>query len=260
MERDFIIRDAGPRGVPAIDDECRDVAIVRKEFMQLRLDEISMLLGFDVARTDAMACVEDAEVQHHAQSLLAKGINILAHDIHMGRRLHGVVVGCFGIPDAETAMMLGGEAAIAHACCLCCLCPLVTIKMRRGESRDRHIWVRPVLNRIGGHVIVDEHAEAQVNKGLLQLVKRRLLSKPRKGCQQEREKKDSSHRVNGFNRLYRFNGPNRTQNIPLSPLSSSSPNYSTRYPLAFRGYRKSPSGNTRSSRGKAPLSFLQAQT
>ena len=38
-----------------------------------------------------------------------------------------------------------------------------------------HIRVGPVLDGIGGHVVVDEHAEAQIDEGLLKLMKRLLL-------------------------------------------------------------------------------------
>mgnify|MGYP007056173052 CR=1 FL=1 len=52
-ERDVVVADARPGGVPAVDDEGRDVAVVREKFLELGLDELRVL-GLDVSRTDAV--------------------------------------------------------------------------------------------------------------------------------------------------------------------------------------------------------------
>ena len=193
LERDFIVRYARPRSVPTIDDECRNIAIIGEKLFQLSLDELGML-RFDVPRTDAVVGVEDAEIQHHSKSFLAKSINILANHIDMSWRLKGIVVGRLRVPNAETTMMLSRETSIGHACRLGSPCPLMAVEICRSESRHRHIGIGPVLDGIGGHVVMDEHAETQIDKGLLQLAQRLLLSCRQQGCQQEgKEEKYSFH-------------------------------------------------------------------
>lgn len=139
--------------------------------------DVLRVAWFDVAGADAVVCVEDAEVEHDAKTFLAEGVDILANDIDLGWRLHGVVVGCLGIPDAEAAVMLGGKAAIGHVGRLGSLCPLAAIEACGGKSRSGHIGIWPVVGRICGHVVVDEHAETVIYKALLQFAQRLLLGK-----------------------------------------------------------------------------------
>ena len=158
---------ARPGRIPAVDDERRDVAVVREKLLELRLDELRVL-GLDVSGADAVVGVEDAEVEHDGKPFLTESIDILADDIDVGGRLHGVVVGGLRIPDAEAAVVLGGEAAVGHAGSLGGLCPLAAVEARRCEGRDGHVGIGPVLNGIRGHVVVDEHTEAEIDEGLLQ--------------------------------------------------------------------------------------------
>ena len=194
----FFVGDARPGCIPAVDDESGNLAIVGEEFTQLCLDVLCMA-WFYMAGANAVVCVEYAEVEHHAKTFLAESVDILTYDIDFGWRLHGVIVGCLGIPDAEAAVMLGGKAAIGHAGRLGSLCPLAAVEVCRCKSRHGHIGVGPVLRRIRGHIVVNEHAEAQVDKGLLQFAQRLLLGSCNNSRQQTGEKKNVTFHIGKFN-------------------------------------------------------------
>lgn len=129
--------------------------------------DVLCMAWFYMAGANAVVCVEYAEVEHHAKTFLTESVDILTYDIDFGWRLHGVVVGCLGVPDAEAAVMLGGQAAVGHAGRLGSLCPLAAVEACRCKSRHGHIGVGPVLRRIRGHIVVDEHTETVIHKGLL---------------------------------------------------------------------------------------------
>ena len=131
-----------------------------------------MFLSVDTPRTYAMMRVQNTVVKHHLQALGAESIHILAYHILMDGRVHTVVIGRLGVPDAEAAMVLGGQTAVRHIGSLCYLCPLTAIQLRWVEGGNRLVGIGPVLGRIGRDIKVDEHTEAQIHELLLQLVQR----------------------------------------------------------------------------------------
>ena len=145
-------------------------------------------------RAQAVMRVENRVVEHHAQALAAECVGKLAHHVALKRRAHHAVWGGGCVPDAEAAVVLGGEAAVGHSGTFGCLCPLRAVEFRGVEQCRRGIGVGPILGTECWHIKVDEHAETQVDKRLLQLLERlhwrRLLRIAAHGCHDSQEQCD----------------------------------------------------------------------
>ncbi len=171
-EGNVLVADARPGRIPSVDNQRRYLAVVGQQFRQLCLNHRRMFLSVDMPRTYAMMRIQNTVVKHHLQAFGTEGIHVFAYHILMDGRVHTVVIGRLGVPDAEAAMVLGSQTAIRHMGCFCHLCPLTAIQPRRVEGRNRLVGIGPVLGRIGRNVEVDEHTEAQIHELLLQLVQR----------------------------------------------------------------------------------------
>ena len=175
LEGYLIVRDAAPRGIPSVDDDGADATVAREELGQLVLYHLHVLRGYHV-RTQTVVHIEDGIVEVDFQPFGTESVGVFAHHVATQRTLHHVVVGGLGVPDAEAAVMLGGQTAVGHAGGLGCLGPLAAVQACGIEAFGGGIGVGPVLVVERGHVEMDEHAEPAVYELLLQLVQRLLLA------------------------------------------------------------------------------------
>ena len=124
----------------------------------------------DVVRPQVVVRVEDGIVEHGLEALLAESVGIFLHHVAPQRGVHHIVVGGLRVPDAEAAVVLCRQAAVGHSRRLRGLSPLLAVKLSRIERGGRGLRVGPVGLLERRHVEMDEHAEAQVNEILLQVV------------------------------------------------------------------------------------------
>ena len=191
LEGDVVVGDAAPGGVPAVDDEGADGAVVGEQLGELVLDQLDVA-GLDAVGAQTVVGVEDGVVEIDGKALGTEGVGILAHDVAAEGAVHDVIVGGLGVPDAEAAVVLGGEAAVGHVGGLGGAGPLAAVELRGVEEVGRGVGVGPVLVAEGGHVEMDEHAEAAVDELLLKLVERRLLGQGGKGEGEQHEGEEAA--------------------------------------------------------------------
>ena len=163
------------------------------------LDHLYLVARYH-ARAQTMMSVQNGIIEHYLKPFLAECIHILAHHIAAQGGVHHVIVGGLGIPYAESAVVLGGKAAIGHMGRLGCLGPLLAIQMLGIENRCWQVRVGPVFGSIGGDVVMDKHTEAQVNKFLLQLMQRLCGSK----CHQTGDQQACQRDNGSFHKLISF--------------------------------------------------------
>ena len=114
--------------------------------------------------------VKDREVEHYLHSGLPDGIDQFPQDIPVQRRTHHAVVRGLCVPEAESAVVLDGDADEFHPCALGCLDPLVGVQLDRVEHLRTKVRIGPVGCLVGRETEVNKHSEPQVNKLLLELV------------------------------------------------------------------------------------------
>lgn len=114
--------------------------------------------------------VKDREVEHYLHSCLPDGIDQFPQDIPVKRRTHHAVVRGLCVPEAESAVVLDGDADEFHPCALGCLDPLVGVQLDRVEHLRTKVRIGPVGCLVGRETEVNKHSEPQVNKLLLELV------------------------------------------------------------------------------------------
>ena len=114
--------------------------------------------------------VQDREVEHYLHPGLVDGIDELTKHIPVKRRAHHAVVRGLGVPHAEAAVVLDGDADEFHPCALGCLDPLVSVQLDRVEHLRTKVRIGPIGCLVGRETEVNKHSEPQVNKLLLELV------------------------------------------------------------------------------------------
>lgn len=108
--------------------------------------------------------------EHYLHPGLVDGIDELTKHIPVKRRAHHAVVRGLGVPHAEAAVVLDGDADEFHPCALGCLDPLVGVQLDRVEHLRTEVRIGPVGCLVGRETEVNKHSEPQVNKLLLELV------------------------------------------------------------------------------------------
>lgn len=90
--------------------------------------------------------VRDAVVDAEGEAAAVTGRGHLVDDVAMEGRVHDVIVGLLGVPEAETVHVFGDHDDVAHAGRLRDADPLVGIKLHRIEPpveliifRHRHL-------------------------------------------------------------------------------------------------------------------------
>ena|GEM_PF-4174857 len=163
VERDFGVGDPAPGGVPSIEYEHGDFAVVCEEFGELVFDELDFF-GRDIEVADVVAEIEDAVVE------AGLDVEVVARFDEFGDDIDGAVIDFgFGGPDGEAVVMLGGEAGILHVGALGGGKPLIGIEGGGVECARCTGGVAPFAVLECGHVEVEEHAEAEVEEFLLEL-------------------------------------------------------------------------------------------
>jgi len=126
-----------------------------------------MLFG-DVSPAKEVMGVEDGIIEKGLQALGPESVHIFADNVSFEGAVHDIVICCLCVPDAETAVMFGGETSVGHMGGFCGAGPLVTVQLCGIEGSGGGVRVGPVCVHEGGDIEMDEHAEAQVLKFLLE--------------------------------------------------------------------------------------------
>ena len=180
VERHFVVGDPAPRRVPAVEHEHGDVAVVGQQLGELALDQVD-LGARDVEMPNVIAQVEDGKVKRDLEPFATKRIDVRPHHIDATWRVLDARHRRGGGPETEAVVVLGREAAPGHPRRLGRARPLIGVERGGMEHRRGIVRIAPLAVLEGGEVEVVEHAEAEVDKLLLQLQERLRLAIVRRG-------------------------------------------------------------------------------
>nr|GEY75877.1 hypothetical protein [Tanacetum cinerariifolium] len=105
----------------------------------------SYMRGRNLVGPQLVVRIQNGVVEHDFQAVRPKRICKLPYHVLFIRAVHHAVVGAFSVPDAEAAVVLGGEAAVGHVGRFGGLGPLRSIELLGVEKGGRGFRVGPIL-------------------------------------------------------------------------------------------------------------------
>jgi len=169
VERYLFVCDATPRCIPAICDQDINLSILREQLRQLIFDEPN-LDRCHVEMADVIAQRQNRVLKPHPQASLAEGIDIGTDDVGRVQGPPHVCCCRFCRPDAEPIVMSGRQAPPSHVRRLRRRGPLVRIESGWTKQISGRCRIAPFAVLKSGHTEVQEHAEAQIHKPLLEIL------------------------------------------------------------------------------------------
>ena len=179
LERQLAVGRAAPRGVPAVYNKIRYLAVVCQQLRDLPEHELALRRGKG-APPDPGRQVEHGEVQACLQTGCAEGPQEFRDDVRPDRGLRDAVVPKFGRPEREALVVLCRQDGKAAACAFGDLRPAIAVRragrpVRFGEGITARL---PAVFQIefpvddvgicmelhGGTVPVDKRAKPEVDE------------------------------------------------------------------------------------------------